>query len=75
MVYGGEKTEKTDSNTPTGTFSHLDLFARMGKNVPEAEVARITKTDAIRRPVYVSAPPPSPQFDSEVVEDMIVTDK
>ena len=73
MVQTQKSNEKTDSNTPTGTFSHLDLFARRGKNVPEAEVARITKTDAIRRLVYVSAPPPLPQF--EVSEDMIVTDK
>ena len=67
MAYTAKSNEKTDSNTPTGTFSHLVLFAITGKNAPEAEVTSITKIDAMRRLVYVSAPPPLPQS----VEDMM----
>lgn len=56
----------TDSNTDFGTLIHDVRLAMMGKSAPNIDVARMMKTDPMRRPAKVSAPPPSPQFKSDM---------
>lgn len=56
------REREANLNTLSGTRSHDDLLERTGKRVPVVEPTRMMKTEAIRRLVYVSAPPPCPQL-------------
>lgn len=54
------------SNTPFGTRGarNFDFLEITGKNAPNMDPTMTMKTDAMRRPIFVVSPPPSPQLTS-----------
>lgn len=52
----------SNANLGTNSLRILVLLVRTGKRAPAIEPRRTMKTDAIRRPVKVWAPPPEPQL-------------
>jgi hypothetical protein len=59
----------TYSNMACGMWSTRERWATMGKVAAKELVAQMMKTEAMRRPVNVVAPPPEPQL--SLSEDML----
>lgn len=66
MRYDERGGTKAHSNAAGGMWTRRDLWARMGKVAPNEPVTQMMKTEAIRRPVKVVAPPPEPQLSEDM---------
>jgi hypothetical protein len=53
------------SNAVRGMLITRERWATMGKVAPNELMAQMMKTEAMRRPVKVVAPPPVPQLSAE----------